>query len=133
MNPPNLRELFGDRYRIGHDPAAVTWGERADPWMMTIPCQNGLIYPHGLNLLAVECLGQTARKLVAIPGLTVHQRGDTEWTLLFDVGLFDLVAAVVKPRKRRKWSEEQRQAMAGHLFKPKQPVSSEPQLAQDAL
>jgi hypothetical protein len=33
----NLAQMFGDRYRIGHDEAAVTWGERSDPWMMTIP------------------------------------------------------------------------------------------------
>ncbi len=52
----NLRERFGDRYRIGHDPAAVTYAERQDRWMQTIPCTGGgvIIYPHGGDLLAVE-------------------------------------------------------------------------------
>jgi len=121
MTPPNLQNLFGDRYRIDHDPADRTFAEKPDPWMQTLPCRNGLIYAHAANRLAVECKTGTARKLMAVPGVTVHQQGDTECTLLFDLAIFDAVAAIVKPRRRRKWSDEKRQAMRKHLFKPKSP------------
>jgi hypothetical protein len=121
MTPPNLRDLFGDRYRIGHDPAAETYAEKDDPSMQTLLCQNGIIYTHGANRLAVECKTATAKRLAALPGVTRHQQGDTEWTLLFNLAAFDAVAAIVKPRKRRKWSDDKRQAMRKHLFKPKSP------------
>jgi hypothetical protein len=53
--PPNLKKLFGDRFRIGHDTAAATVTEKADPWMMTLPCENGVIYPHGPSGLPADC------------------------------------------------------------------------------
>jgi hypothetical protein len=40
----DLRKTFGSRFRIGHDPAAVTRTERNDPWMMLL-CERGIIYP----------------------------------------------------------------------------------------
>src|SRR5262249_10805673 len=72
-------------------------------------------YPHGANRLAVECKGVTAKKLLALPGITVHQRGNTDWTLLFDVALAERVFAILKPRKRRKLSGEQKAANAERL------------------
>jgi hypothetical protein len=112
----NLRERYGDRYRIGHDPAAETWKEQQDPWMMTVLCQGGVvIYPVGGDDLAVEVDHHPglARQLQDIPGVTSSQSGDHEQTFLFDLGLFDRVAAVVKPRKKRKCPlsrEQQREA-----------------------
>jgi hypothetical protein len=109
----NLRELFGERFRIGHDEAAATYAEKNDPWMMTILCDNGVIYPHGGSRLAAECYGPTARKLKAIAGVTVHQQGDREWCMLFDVSIFEQVAEVMKPRKRRHLSPERARAISG--------------------
>src|SRR5215467_15117854 len=46
MEPVNLRERFGNRYRIGFDPSrSSAWDH--DPWMMTVRCRYGEIYPHG--------------------------------------------------------------------------------------
>ena len=104
----NLKEFFGHRFNVGYDPAAETYAERQNPWMMTLCCMNGVIYPHGSTLLAVECKGTTAKRLMDLPGVTVHQQGDMEWTLLFDVAIFEAVAAIVKPRKRRRLTEDQR-------------------------
>lgn len=106
----NLAELFGDRYRIGHDEVAQTWGERADPWMMTILCRRGVIYPQGGDLLAVEVDYRPgiAKQLAALGGVRCVQDGDHEKTFVFPVALFDAVAAIVKPRKRRKLSPERR-------------------------
>ena len=129
----NLAERFADRYRISHDEAAGTWKERQDPWMQTILCARGvIIYPHGDNVLAVECdyHGGIARRIAAIPGVRVHQQGgnldprsfDGETTFLFDVSLFGQVAEIVKPRRKRRLSEEQKAAaverLAGYRFSP---------------
>ena len=115
MTPPNLQALFGARFRIGRDPAAQTCAEKREPWMQTLLCRNGVIYPHGANRLAVECKGATASRLMTLRGITVHQQGDTDWTLTFDPAAFDAVAAIVKPRKRRLQSEEQKVACAARL------------------
>ena len=62
-----------------------------------------------MNLSAF--LGVEANEILEeIPGVKVHQRGDSderddfEWTLLFSLQLFDEVAKIVRPRKRRKLS-----------------------------
>jgi hypothetical protein len=115
---PNLKALFGDRYRIGHDPSAVTWGERADPWAMTLPCRGGVvIYPHGDGMLAVEIdyHRHLAKRVGAIPGIRLHQGGDRERTFLFPLELFDRVAELVKPRRRRRLSPEHREASRARL------------------
>ncbi len=104
----DLRERFGQQYRISHDPAAQTWGERANPWMMTIPCRWGTIYPHGAQVLALELDGhpKIAKKVVEIPGIVLYRDGDDEKTFLFPVGLFDQVAALVEPKRIRRLTEE---------------------------
>src|SRR5262249_11392925 len=43
-----------------------------------------------------------------IRGVTCAQNGGNEKTLVFDVALFDQVAAVVQPRRRRRLTEEQK-------------------------
>jgi hypothetical protein len=115
----NLREHFGAQFKIGYDPAAVTPGEKSDPWLMTMPCKYGLIYPFAADgrTLALELDGHPAalKKLLALPGVRIHQDGDRETTLLFDVSMFDRVAEVVRPRKRRRLPEAQRQACAERL------------------
>src|SRR5262249_17533956 len=111
----NLRALFGDKFRISHDEAADS---SADPWMQTIPCRGGVtIYPHGGDVLAVEIDRPpgVAKRVAAIPGARIHQDGGWagEMTFLFPVELFDLVAAVVKPKRLpgpRQLTEEQKQA-----------------------
>jgi len=47
------------------------------------------------------------RKLLAL-GCSLVQDGDKEWTVTFSPDLFEQVAQVVAPRKRRKLSPEQR-------------------------
>jgi hypothetical protein len=113
---PDLSELFGDVYRITHDEAAES---RNDPWGMTMNGKNGIIYPFGHDLLAVDIdyHPAAARKVAAIPGVRLHQDGGLrgEMTFVFPVDLFEQVAAIVKPRKRRKLSPEQREANIARL------------------
>ncbi|OAI39805.1 hypothetical protein AYO40_05450 [Planctomycetaceae bacterium SCGC AG-212-D15] len=110
----NLRERYGADFKITTDQSAET---RDDPWMWQTPCLRGMIYPHGGDFLAVEVdyRAVTARKLAAIPGVVLHQDGDHEKTFLFPSELFDAVAAVVLPRRKRRLSPEQRSAAIGRL------------------
>jgi len=119
----NLLDLFSDRYRITFDlaySARHVHRAKLDPWMMEIPCQGRgvMIYLHGGDTLAVEVDRRPSivAKLKAIEGLNLHQDGDLEKTFLFDVALFEQVAEVVKPRKRRRLTPTQRQALAKHAF-----------------
>ena len=114
----NLRECFGQKYRIGFDDAA---GNRDDPWMMTIPGRFGTIYPQGGENLAVEVDGHSriAKQVGAIPGIVFHQDGDDEKTFVFPVDLFDQVAAIVEPRRVKRLTEEQRARLveAGQVYR----------------
>lgn len=101
----DFRKRFGSELRIGLDPSAAS---PTDPWMLTLKCRFGTIYPHGGDRLAVEVDHHPgiARQLVALPGVVLHQDGDREKTFLFDAAEFDSVAAIVLPRKRRRLSED---------------------------
>src|SRR5437868_7136193 len=118
MHPPlcpDLRELSGETYRISYDPAAETRGERSDPWTMQLPCagRGVTLYPHGPDRLAVEVDRRpgVARALAALPGVTVTQDGGFggEMTVTFPLERFAAVAAIVRPRRRRKLTPEQRE------------------------
>jgi hypothetical protein len=112
-----LRERFGPQYRIGFDEAAAN---KNDPWMMTIPCRWGTIYPQGWEMLAIELDGhpKVAKNVTTIPGIVLHQDGDNEKTFLFPVELFDQVAAVVEPKRVKRLTNEQRARLveAGQLY-----------------
>ncbi len=113
MNPIDPKARLGDRYRIGQDEAADhETGGRHDPWLYTIPCRYGHIYPHSDRLLAVYCDRRgVLSKLRWIEGLIPHQIGDDEAIYLFEPERFDAVAAVVHPRRRRRLSEKHRAAL----------------------
>jgi hypothetical protein len=111
----NLLEMFGDRFRVSFDPAYDpdhVPRTKLDPWMMQLLCERGVIYPYGGDRLAVEIDSrpQTAKAVGAIPGVVLYQDGSTEKTFLFPLSLFDQVAGIVRPRKRRRLSDEQRAA-----------------------
>src|SRR5262245_28284524 len=114
----NLWERFGREYRIGFDPAYDHRNvprDKLDPWMMTIPCHKGVIYPFGGDVLAVEVdhHPSAAHKLVAVPGVRIHQDGGSggEITFTFPADSFDAVAAIVQPKRRRRLSPEQRERL----------------------
>jgi hypothetical protein len=103
----NLRERFGTDYRVSFEPAYDARGKHRrnlDPYMMTLSCRFGVIYPHGGDTPAVEVdyHPKVAKLLAALPGVALHQDGDGEKTFLFPVSLFEAVAAIVRPRRRRR-------------------------------
>ena len=115
MNPPDLRALFGSRYRIAYDPAASDEpGGRKDPWLYIIPCRKGHIYPHSSDRLALWWESK-ARLDRQCPALTMHLDGDDEKVYLFRPEDFPAVAKVARPARKRKGrpltAEERRKAV----------------------
>lgn len=119
---PNLREIYGKRYKItfdeGYNPRNVP-RNNLDPWMMQIPCQRGLIYPYGEDLLAVEVDGHpgVAKQLLRLNCTTLIQDGEHEKTFRFPASAFREVARIVKPNRRRQMTPEQKAVAAARLKK----------------
>lgn len=115
MDLPNLKVLFGDKYRIAFDKAAEGTN---DPSMMELRCRGGgvTIYPHGPATLAVECIRRPgiAKRLAAL-GLKLHQDGEREKTYLCPLHQFDEVAAIVHPLRRPTLTADQRAAMSARM------------------
>jgi len=116
----NLRERYGDVYRITHDESyhheRTEFRSIEEPWLQVIPGRYASIYPHGGELLAVSTHERTSgrvnqslrRKLLAIPGVEPQQDGGDGIDATFPVEAFDAVAELVKARRRRRLSPEQR-------------------------
>ena len=116
----NLRQAYGEDFRIGIDPAYDAPGlhlDKLDPWCFILPCRYGCIWPYGGQVLAVDIdyHGRVAKKVAELRGVWVLCDGDREKTYLFHARMFDQVAALVMPRRRRKMSEEQKAANIDRL------------------
>jgi hypothetical protein len=123
----NLKERFGRRYRVTYEESyradRGAGARAADPWLMIVPCRYGHIFPHGGNLLAASVDGHpnVAGVLRRLACCRVHQDGDFgELTALFDVADFPKMAQIMRPRRRRQVSPEQRERLRGMGF-PKGP------------
>ena len=131
----NLKERFGDVYKVEHEESYhADRGENArteDPWLQVLLCQHGHIYPHGRDVLAASTntRGGITRKLAALDCTTVVQDGSDGINATFHVRDFEQVAELMKPRRRRHLTVEQRRAAAERLakyaFKPARQSDSE--------
>lgn len=128
VNPINLRERFGRRFQIGHDPAFEAEDRRLakadEPWLQIIPGRLGHVYPFGGDTLAAttNSCGPVANKLKASPFCEVWQDGSDGVTVLFRVDHFPRVAKILHLRTRRQLSDGQRRGLEygrKHRFKNK--------------
>lgn len=108
----NLWRQFG-KYRITFDPAydpRHVPRDKLDPWYMQIPGRRGCIVPWDGTTLAVEVDGRpvTARRLAESGVCNLLRDGDDGQTFLFDLADFAVVAAIIRPKRRRRLSQEQR-------------------------
>jgi hypothetical protein len=117
-NMLDLKALSGGTLRVTLDESATISGRtQADRlWLLQIPCKYGHVYLHGTETLGAYAAGRRiAGKLAALPGVRVHQRGDSEVTVTFSPAVFPAVAVLLRARKRRRLSEEQARAGAERL------------------
>jgi hypothetical protein len=120
--PIDLRAVAGKRYRVEYEESHS--GKSDNPWLLIIPCQCGHIYPHSDKLLGVatDGRGSLTQKIARLPGVEVVQDGDDGINAVFPPGLFAKVAAIVKPKRKRQLTPEQRaingKRLAKFAFKP---------------
>lgn len=114
----NLRERFGDRYRVAYEEGYVAqYGKDArvdDPWLQIVLCRHGHIYPQGGEILAASTneRGPVAGALVRLKCTTVLQDGSDGVNVAFHVDHFDVVAAILRPRRKRQVSDQDRTRLA---------------------
>ena len=119
----NMRECFGDRFKIGHDPAydkeRPEFRAQEEPWLQLILCQNGEIGPSGgEHLLAcTKNRGTVATRLEALDCVVVVQDAYDGTNMKFHIRDFEAVAKLMRPRKRRRLSEAQREVAVERLTK----------------
>jgi hypothetical protein len=110
----DLKARFGRTYHVTLDPSAsqdTSTEERA--WHYRIPCRYGFISVHGPETLAAWTGGgRMIARLIAIPGVRVHQRGDREVRVLFGPEALPAVADLLRARRRIQLSPEERQRRA---------------------
>jgi len=119
----NLKRQFGERYKVAYEESyAAEHGEHGraeDPWLMIVLCQNGHICPWGGSNLAActNTAGAVSKRLRALPFVEVVQDASDGINATFDVKHFDEVAAIMKPRRRRRQTEAQKQVSVERLRK----------------
>ena len=118
----DLKARFGRRYRVRYEESyRADKGAAArapDPWLLTILCRNGHIFPHGGETLAASTDTRRGPAVAALRRLgccRVHQDGSDGVTFLFDVADFAAVAAIMQPRRRRQMTEAQKAVCAERL------------------
>ena len=110
----DLKERFGDRYRVVYEESYGAErgksGRAHDPWLLTIPCRHGHIYVQGRQYLGASTTHrrEIANRLLALPCVRLVQDGDDGINVVFHMDDFDQVAAIMRPKRRRKLSDEQR-------------------------
>jgi hypothetical protein len=119
----NLKKRFGRQYRVAYEESY--YAEKQEfraaeaQWLIVILCRHGHISPWGGDKLAActAKAGSMAKRLKSLPFATVAQDGDDGANVVFAVEHFEEVAAIMKPRRRRRLSEAQRAAAAERLRK----------------
>jgi len=112
MNVVNLKRRFGHRYRMESEESYNSehgeHGRAEDPWLMIIPAQHRHFYPQGEDTLAfaTDKSGSIAESLRKLDFAEILQDGDDGVNIAFPVERFEEVASIVKPKRRRRLSEQ---------------------------
>lgn len=128
----DLKERFGDRWRIGRDESFSY--QSTDPWRHLILCKYGEIYPYGGRLLCCLIVRQTKqgasrmadKVLREVPGSWLHQDGDVEKVIVFEVDYLEIVAGILRAKVRHRLSAAHKEKLiaAGSQFSSKASLNS---------
>ena len=120
QNVLNLKREFGDRYKIDVDPAFHVPNQPPEDkeWLYLIPCGKGgedaHIYTHGYrdSPHALGFFGTSSRikkRLLDLPPVEMWVEGDSECLIVFPLASFAQVAAIVRPKKKRRMKAKQQE------------------------
>lgn len=115
MNPINLKELYGLKYKILYDESSnFIRSLKKDPWYFNIPCRYGIIYPYSDIKLAYLCTGKkifTAlhKKHAEIEVVNFSDFGEA--IFLFKIEQFNIIAEYAKPCNKRTLSKDHKQSL----------------------
>ncbi len=114
----DLKSVAGDRYRIIVDPSAEFDTDRVSKlWFLRIPCRYGFVSVHGTDTLAAWTGSRKMiARLIEVPGVRVHQRGDAEARVLFHLKQFEVVADLLQARRRRHLSPKARSLATARIL-----------------
>ena len=114
--PINLKEKYGERFKIGIDESAFCEKESPkNPWYFKILCKYGDIYPVSNKRLGFHCTGERIRGRLHKdhPEIGIQNWSDDgEAIFIFDQEQFDIVAEYAKPRRRRCLKNKDRRRLA---------------------
>ena len=114
MPVTNLNQ-FGDRYRVQDDGTDDSCRDER-VWCMEIRGKRGTIYSYGLDgSLAVFVNSRKIAQVMAGLGYKRVQAGRSEFTYKFPLADIHKVARLIKARKRRQLSPEQKAALVLRL------------------
>jgi hypothetical protein len=123
----DLKAFAGDRYRVALDPSAEDDPRSERLWLYRIPCRYGFISVHGEDTLAASTDRRgLIRRLVALEGVRVHQRGDREARVLFPPGRLDSVAGLLRARRRVRLSPEERERRRAQILRARESLRKPP-------
>lgn len=112
----NLKELYGQEYRIDHDDSVEKYQKKIEPEYYMIEGTHGHIYPYSNKYLAVWVNGK--RRISDVKkweGLSITQEGDDEAIFIFLPDMFEQVAKKIRAYKRPRVSDEERQLRSERL------------------
>lgn len=116
----DLKSQYGHAYRISREETAKVAGQTREDrmWLYRIPCKYGHIFVHGVDRLGAYC-GRVGviKRLVALDGVTIHQRGDREVSVTFPPSMLDSVADVLRAKRRPVRSPAQQEVSLRSLAK----------------
>ncbi len=114
----DLKRRFGKKYRIFMDEAWKAEDSQSNPdkvkdkpWYYEIRGKYGVIYLYGANKLAVRITGNRIKSRIKTEYrniLSLYLEAEDESIFLFNPETFEIVAKLIKARKKRQISEKER-------------------------
>jgi hypothetical protein len=123
--------LAGGRYRVHNETAGRRAYDRDDAWDLFLRGRGGFVAPwayapprgSGALVACTNSTVTTTRLLATIPGCMIVQNGDDGANIAFPAEYFDAVAGILRLRKRRQYTPEQRRVMAARLRSKRVPAA----------
>lgn len=101
------------RWRVSLDESADQSPRSDRPWLYQVAGRHGHVFVQAEKQLAVSCKSNRIKpRLLAVPGAKLIRDGDRECVLSFPTGQLNAVATIIKSRRRRVLTVEQRERLA---------------------